>query len=545
MSSATLAKGVGFDHKSKGELHDSIPTLWKLTQKLSRHVDTERNIGTEANVHWRAVPMSDLRKHPHFSALPHPNDLRVGSSYKTLGMYRQDTWQWDALHSGRLTTSRLSCCLGFYEVNAAIVLGVPRSLQGHSRALSAWQELKSKPPSDWTFLSETKLSQAEIDADGTEQPWVMGDGLSVASPFLCTYAPTVEPHRDSRLYKEPNRARLAWGSVQEATAILSAVNFFAKHSPGSVVCEAGMSPFEALPETLEHKQYVDQQAALRDILGSLPAAPSSSTTKGSAHKRPPAFKLGAENIYSVLEQWIRDRKLPLLGASPDGMIRHADGRLEVLEVKCTSPFISFVEPRAPALGEEESGEEVDAVSGGAKRARAESVEETPRMTIMHGFGGSTKNKASVDTPIGVWHVAQLQLEMLCAGAHCRSAVMLRFCISGVKLFRMERDDEVNRTKTTFMLCGLFSTCIAYRLHYFLQYILEMMAIASKFFTSYISKVPSNRMKPPPPNFFDPRKDKKYAAFLARTIQLAENATLIADLRGEEVQRSPLNAHFFV
>lgn len=73
----------------------------------------------------------------------------------------------------------------------------------------------------------------------------------------------------------------------------------------------------------------------------------------------------------------------------------------------------------------------------------------------------------------------------------------------------------------------------------------MMTIASKFFTSYISNAPSNRMKPPPPNFFDPRKDKKYAAFLARTIQLAEGSKLIADLRGEEVQRSPLNTNFFV
>ena len=73
----------------------------------------------------------------------------------------------------------------------------------------------------------------------------------------------------------------------------------------------------------------------------------------------------------------------------------------------------------------------------------------------------------------------------------------------------------------------------------------MMTIASKFFTSYISKVPSNRMKPPPPNFFDPRSDKKYAAFLARTIRLAESATLLVDLRGDEVQRSPLCTHFFV
>lgn len=79
----------------------------------------------------------------------------------------------------------------------------------------------------------------------------------------------------------------------------------------------------------------------------------------------------------------------------------------------------------------------------------------------------------------------------------------------------------------------------------MQYIYEMLSISSKFYNTYISGVPSNRMKPPPPNFFDPRTNKDYAAFLKRTVAIAESAVLIQELREDEVQRSPLNTNFFM
>ena len=81
----------------------------------------------------------------------------------------------------------------------------------------------------------------------------------------------------------------------------------------------------------------------------------------------------------------------------------------------------------------------------------------------------------------------------------------------------------------------------------------MLSISSKFYSTYISGVPSNRMKPPPPNFFDPRTNKDYAAFLKRTVAIAESAVLIQaiaesavliqELREYEVQRSPFNLIF--
>ncbi len=73
----------------------------------------------------------------------------------------------------------------------------------------------------------------------------------------------------------------------------------------------------------------------------------------------------------------------------------------------------------------------------------------------------------------------------------------------------------------------------------------MMELVRKFYTQYISRVPSNKRKPPPPNFFNPRSDPYYADFLQRTIALAESATLIAELGNPEIQRSPHNDAFFL
>jgi hypothetical protein len=139
--------------------------------------------------------------------------------------------------------------------------------------------------------------------------------------------------------------------------------------------------------------------------------------------------------------------------------------------------------------------------------------------------------------IAVWHIPQLQLEMLCAGNNCRSAVLITLtALHGAKLFTIQRDDA---------------------------YILEMMRWLSKFYTRYIRSNPTQR--PVPTNFFDPDgnlnidsmnadgdelagledEDKQdYANFLAKTAAIAKAATISAKIPQSEVQRSKSNAHFF-
>ena len=67
-------------------------------------------------------------------SLPMPDDV-FASNAKEYSLFRQDSWQWGALHAGRLTTARAAACLGFYELDSAKVLKVPRSLSGHSKVL--------------------------------------------------------------------------------------------------------------------------------------------------------------------------------------------------------------------------------------------------------------------------------------------------------------------------------------------------------------------------------------------------------------------------
>jgi hypothetical protein len=73
----------------------------------------------------------------------------------------------------------------------------------------------------------------------------------------------------------------------------------------------------------------------------------------------------------------------------------------------------------------------------------------------------------------------------------------------------------------------------------------MLELVRQFYMQYITSVPRNRRKPPPPNFFNPRENAVYAAFLRRMIELAEGAELVKELRGEEVQRSAHNDKFFL
>jgi hypothetical protein len=67
--------------------------------------------------------------------------------------------------------------------------------------------------------------------------------------------------------------------------------------------------------------------------------------------------------------------------------------------------------------------------------------EKDTMTIVGGFSRSAPG-SKIRAGFGVWHVPQLQLEMFCVGAHCRSAVMAILCVTGLRLYRVERDDEV-------------------------------------------------------------------------------------------------------
>ena len=78
---------------------------------------------------------------------------------------------------------------------------------------------------------------------------------------------------------------MQWGSVQEATSILAALNYLRQRN--AVVEEAGLQPLEALSDS---------------------------------------------------ERCSLPQGLPPIGASPDALVRWPDGRVEPLEVKNHAPF---------------------------------------------------------------------------------------------------------------------------------------------------------------------------------------------------------------
>ena len=130
----------------------------------------------------------------------------------------------------------------------------------------------------------------------------------------------------------------------------------------------------------------------------------------------------------------------LVGASPDGLLRYANGSVAVVEVKNHAPFAggrSFGQSRGGGHGgrggSSSGGSGVESYGGGGG-----------------GRGGAffMADRGPVES-IGPWHLPQLQLEMLCAGVRCRSAIFGSFSATkGANLFLVPRDDQCVRMTRT-------------------------------------------------------------------------------------------------
>ena len=280
--------------------------------------------GREPNIGWRAISMDELRAHPAFVALP-PAHSVLPCSPTELRLFRQDSWQWWEIHAGRISTSACASCLGVYEERSASILGVPPSLRGHGKALDAHARLSSPVLAEFSTL-HTDGADADAEAQqsakaeeraravwrpkrspvasqsGTDGHHSTASG-SANARFLCAYVPGKAPRSSGGAggrasYKSVGQIRMAWGSVQEATSILMALNFFGAQN--ATVEEAGLQPLEAL--------------GAEDRVGLPPG-------------------------------------LPPIGASPDAIVRWPNGSVEPFEVKNHAPFANNfrarTEPRAP------------------------------------------------------------------------------------------------------------------------------------------------------------------------------------------------------
>lgn len=180
----------------------------------------------------------------------------------------------------------------------------------------------------------------------------------------------------------------------------------------------------------------------------------------------------------------------LIGASPDGIVRYGNGTLEVVEVKNHAPFRT-ARPR--------KGSKSPPPSRG-RTAASSSSSTSPTYELF--------DNGPMDS-IGCWHVPQLQLEMLCAGPACQSAIFASCSgTKGAHLFRMERDDA---------------------------YLTHMLRLLRYFHDTYVSTGLA-----PPPDFLavdPPPSELDYAAFLQRTLDLADKAPLWCAVPEDYVQRA--------
>lgn len=241
--------------------------------------------------------MEHLRLHPKYKPLPLPTTLQTLQNIEQVRQFRQDSWQWDALHTGRCTTSQSAPALGFLEPKAAKLLGIPRSLQ--KSPMEAFRRLSQKALRTLEEMNAVLCHHDDLENYQVEcQQYMLWRDMKDVKhyPFSAKYLPFISKaelevrKEDTQAYMQnlssSMRVRMSWGNSQEATAILTALNYFTKLDSNVILEEVGMCG----------------------------AGLALNCTEGDEHAL-------------------------ILGASPDSIITYGNGTSEVLEVKNHCPFV--------------------------------------------------------------------------------------------------------------------------------------------------------------------------------------------------------------
>ena len=350
----------------------------KTSKPKSRRHLQHKMTGNIPDVHWRAIPLEHLRHHPAFEALPHPDAITTLSSLEDVRLFRQDSWQWDALHAGRCTTSQATAALGLLESKAGGELGIPRSLQ--KGAVGAFHRLSQpglRTLEDMREVLCTGEGNSPPELEMLDYPvWDTQGGkqrrIEADKGFHAFYLPRIKKSdldRRRTILKDYYRqdssrwaARMQWGNAQEPTALLTALNYFTRAVPGTKIREVGMCG------------------------------------------------AGLDRNRTASTSSAKEENGLMIGATPDAVIHYPNGTLEALEVKNHCPFVPMYWGSRRPLNDDKD----------LFRIR--------------------ESRLPLDVPPA--YVPQLMLEMLSLGPECRSAVMVRqTATKGAVILRLQRDDE--------------------------------------------------------------------------------------------------------
>ena len=429
------------------------PMKKKRPVKTNLHEDQDHypTTGNLPDPWFRSISLPHLRLHPRFRPLP----TRVPKlqTLEDVARFRQESWQWDALHRGRCTTSQAAGALGFLNPSAGQQLGVPTSWQRggmgsyhrlRQDALRTVEDMNQafyEPGMDHAVVGDEEEDELEDDGGDSFPLWQQPSNNTHFDAEYLYETGLPEYQRRKKAIREraggeylDRGIRMMWGNAQEATSVLTALNYFAKLDPNVVIAESGMCG----------------------------AGLDCNTTSASSHGG------------------------LLVGATPDGVIQYSDGRVEALEVKNHCPFFS-------------------------NRGRKRHQGRIKRFSI--------GDRLTHDGGVLPQYVSQLQLEMLCLGPHCTSAVMVRqTATQGAIILRMKRDEK---------------------------WINEMMHFLNRFQTEFVVKE-----SPPSYNFFwdnpdDLDEQARYRRFVNQTAQLRNSVEHVATIPNDEIQRVEGSAPFFL
>jgi hypothetical protein len=412
--------------------------------------------GNLPDIHWRAVTLENLRQHPLFEPLPLPQSIEKLDCLEDVRNFRQESWQWDALHNGRCTTSQAVAALGFLDPAAGGALGVPWSWRKGSigafyrlraDALGTIEEMNKvlcETEEGGEVMRDSPERQSSSSSSSASSLW---EDPADGSPFAAKYLveTSAEEARDRKILARryatsghlAKSIRMMWGNTQESTALLTALNYFSQDEPDIRIREVGMC------------------GAGLDV----------NTT----------------DVRSSL----------LVGATPDALLVHPDGRIEALEVKNHCPF---------------------ATTNWKTQLKQKSK------------GGGNKTFHVRDYPFDVekagvfsHYIPQLMMEMLCVGPECRSAVMVRqTATQGALILRMHRDDE---------------------------WIEEMLYWLHRFQHDYVEK----DVPPPVDIFWSAEKEDsdRYKKFIKRTLKIRDAVEVVSHIPSDMIQRIEEDAPFFL
>ncbi len=398
-----------------------------------------------------------------------------------------------------------------FQHKAAQYLGIPKSLQ--RGGVSAWDRMRQVPEHDQSLptierilcegRSTTQNSEATMvgswrpGTKETDRLWVPASKLRTMSgiqpsskpyPFPAKYIPTLT---NDELYQRkvhvtehhqtpsPMKTRMHWGNAQEATSILTALNYFCGIDNNTVIHEVGMCGAKFDDE-------VDHDSSLLN---------------------------GVK-----------------IGASPDALIVHGNGTVEVLEVKNHCPFVwNRLTPHPSNITSRNNHSNTRHRRQNADRRNKTKSEEQhresglPKHYLIRDF--------QLERRIPPLYIPQLMMEILCAGDSvnldwstckrnstasssppivCTSAIMVRqTATKGAIILRLKRDEE---------------------------WIQEMKYWLGKFKVKYVdtNKIPDD-------NFFwsdDP--NSRYRKFLKRTKELSESVEQVAFIEHGRIQRMVLD-----